>query len=121
MDEKAFRYNIQDLADDMEVGLETLSSLYSEFFHEMKINIQESKALANNKDWDKLQRVIHNIKGISTCLNVNDIYFVSQQLDTDLKNQKFENVLSNINSINELFNCTETDIREFFKNSGITI
>jgi len=121
MDEKPFRYNIKELADDMEVTLETLSSLYSEFFHEMKIDIQESRALTLSKDWPKLQRIIHNIKGISTCLNIHDIYYVSQKLDMDLKINKYETVLSDVNSINDFFNSCETDIREYFKNNEIII
>ena len=121
MEEKPFRYNIKGLADDMEVSLQTISSLYSEFFHEMRLNIEESKVLCTKKDWDKLQRVIHNIKGISTCLNVNDIYDISLKLDMDLKNKKLENVFSKITSISDLFNFSETDIRGFFKKDGIII
>jgi len=121
MDENPFRYDIKSLADDMEVGLQTLSTLYSEFFHEMKLNIEESKALCDNKDWLKLERVIHNIKGISACLNINDIYSISQKLDLELKLKKYENAFTDIISISNLFNSSETDIKNFFKINGVII
>jgi len=121
MDGNSFRYNIQGLADDMEVSLEILSSLYSEFFHEMKMNLEESKELSTSKDWWKLERVIHNIKGISSCLYIGDIYDVSQKLDIELKNEAYEHVNSDITTINNLLNSTEKDIREFFKKDGISI
>ncbi|HEY5561618.1 MAG TPA: hypothetical protein VIK72_07655 [Clostridiaceae bacterium] len=121
MDENFIRYNIQGLADDMEVNLSTLSSLYSEFFHEMKINIEESKDLCNSKDWWKLQRVIHNIKGISSCLYIEDIYDISNKLDIELKKQAYENALPDITSINNLLISSETDIKEFFKKNGINM
>ena len=119
MDEKPFRYNIKGLADDMEVSLQTLSSLYFEFFNEMKLNIQESKAFCNSKNWEKLEREIHNIKGITSCLNVNDVYYIAQKLDVELKDHKYEIALSDINSISKLFERCETDIRGFFKKNGI--
>jgi len=121
MDENPFRYDIKGLAADMEVDLQVLSSLYSEFFHEMKLNIEESKSLCINEDWMKLQRVIHNIKGISACLNVNDLYTISHKLDIELKNQKYENIFTNITFIGNLFNSSEFDIKDFFKKYGISI
>jgi HPt (histidine-containing phosphotransfer) domain-containing protein len=121
MSEKSFRYNIEGLAQDMEVSLEALSPLYSEFFHEMKVNMEESKALCANKDWVKLERVIHNIKGISISLNVDDIHNLTQKLSMDLKSKEYENAFSYMNSINNLFNSSEVDIRDFFKSHGITI
>ena len=117
----SFRYNIKGLADDMEVSLGTLASLYSEFFHEMKINIQESKELCISKDWRKLERVIHNIKGISSCLYISDIYDSSQKLDTELKKQNYETTSFDINYMNTLLATCEIDIKEFFKKDGINI
>jgi HPt (histidine-containing phosphotransfer) domain-containing protein len=121
MENESFRYDIEGLAKDMEVELSTLSTLYSEYFHEMKINIEESKTLANSEDWFRLERVIHNIKGISTSLNISDIYSFSNKLDVNLKNGKTDAAINDINTINELFNACENSVRQFFKEKEILI
>lgn len=115
------RYDIEGLARDMEIELGDLPALYSEYFLEMRINLQESRAMYNIKDWDKLERVIHNIKGISTSLNVDDVYLLSNKLDNKLKGANFDNVLPDIDYITDLFIAAENDIKEFFKQNDIKI
>jgi HPt (histidine-containing phosphotransfer) domain-containing protein len=121
MEQKPFRYDIKGLANDMEVDIDMLADLYSEYFHEMKTNLQESKSLANSCDWDRLERVMHNIKGISISLNVEDIYSLSNKLDNDLKNSKYDNATNEIIKINEAFQLSEKDIKNYFKENNISI
>ncbi|MDP4090238.1 MAG: Hpt domain-containing protein [Bacillota bacterium] len=121
MDNKSFRYNIEGLAADMEIDLAELTSLYSEYFIEMRINIQESKALRANNDWVKLERIIHNMKGISTSLNVDDVYLMAAKLDNKLRSANYENIENDINFIVELYNRAENDIMEFFKEKDMKI
>lgn len=121
MDNKSFRYDIEGLIKDMQIDLNTISALYTEYFLEMKINLQESRNFFANKNWDMLERVIHNIKGVSTSLNIYDIYLISNKLDINLKQGNYSTVDLDINSISELFNAAERDIRDFFKQNDIRI
>lgn len=121
MDNKSFRYDIEGLAKDMEIDLSTISPLYAEYFLEMKTNLEESRKYFATKNWDRLQRVMHNIKGISTSLNVDDVYLVSNRLDINLKQGIYSTAELDINNISELFNIAENDIREFLKQNDIRI
>lgn len=121
MDTTSFRYDIKGFAADMEIDLRSVSALYSEYFHEMKENISKSRELGSTGEWQKFQRVIHNIKGISSSLNILDIYDISSKLDIELINNKYDNALMFLNIISNLFNTCEKDIKQFFKQNDITI
>jgi HPt (histidine-containing phosphotransfer) domain-containing protein len=116
-----FRYKIEDLAADMEVDLLTVSTLYTEYFIEMKQCIYKSKNLCTAKDWQKLERVIHNIKGISNSLNIDDIYNVSNELDNELNRHIYDNIDKFLENINNLFLICEKDIKKFFRLNSIIL
>jgi hypothetical protein len=121
MENIPFKYDIIGLAKDMDIDLAAISNLYNEYFLEMKTNIQESQELYKSENWARLERVIHNIKGISISLNIDDIYTVSNKLDTNLKLGNYDTAAFNINNIRELFNAAENDIKEFFKQNSIRL
>ncbi|MTK12850.1 MAG: hypothetical protein F8N39_12430 [Clostridiaceae bacterium] len=121
METVSCRYDIEGLAKDMEVDLTTISTLYSEYFLEMKENIYKSETPCAKEDYASLERIIHNIKGTSISLNIKDIYYTSLSLDNQLKNNKCEQATYGINTINELFNEAEKDIKEFFHQNGIEL
>jgi HPt (histidine-containing phosphotransfer) domain-containing protein len=121
MESKECRYDIDALIKMLGVEFSDVSPLYLEYFFEMKENIQESKALCKEKDWNRLQRIVHNMKGISVSLNVNDLYAASTNLDIQLKKGLYDTVAQAIEDIQELFNAAELEIRDFFKQQGISI
>jgi hypothetical protein len=86
MNTASFRYDINIITEDMEVDLKSISALYSEYFLEMKDNLNKSKNLCKSGEYKKLERVIHNIKWISYSLNILDIYTVANKLDIELLN-----------------------------------
>lgn len=121
MDNIPFRYDITGLAKDMDIDLATISNLYTEYFAEMKANIEESIKLYGSRDFIKLERVIHNIKGISVSLNVNDIYDAANKFDMKLKRDDFDTVTTDINNIINLYNAAKKDIIAFFKQNAVNI
>lgn len=115
MEESTFRYDIKGLCEDIGVSYGDISSLYKEYFSEMRDNIQECKDLCNSGEWDMLEREVHNMKGISVNLNVTDVYTVCNTFDYQLRTGHYEKALENVEKINKLFIKAESDIKEFFK------
>lgn len=121
MDNKPFRYNFDELSKDLELDLESISSLFHEYFFEMKSNIEKCRSLLSEGNWAKLERVIHNIKGTSSSLNVDDIFILSNKMNNDLKSGKYDDVEKDLEFLSKLYNITENNIREFFKQNNINI
>ena len=121
MNDKFVRYDIEGFANDLEVDLLTISTLYSEYLLEMKINIEESMDFLKKKDWHMLQHKVHNMKGISSTLRVDDIYSAANDLDMDLKRGECLKAEESILSIINLFNLAEKDIKHFFHQNNIFI
>lgn len=121
MNNKPFKYDIEGLAKNMEVDLAIISDLYSEFFLEVRRNLLECRSLYDDKEWEKLERVIHNIKGVSISLCIDDLYAASNAFDYELKNDQYDNAKSQIDFIDNLFLTIENEIREFFKQKNIII
>lgn len=121
MDNGTFRYDIKSLVEEMDVEYAAISTLYSEYFFEMKGNVQDSRLLCTQNAWDKLQRVVHNMKGISISLNIKDIYDASYKLDIELKGGNYTTASASIDTISNLLVECENDIKHFFQQKGIVI
>lgn len=119
MQDKKCRYEIEILAKDTGVDLATLSTLYLEYFKEMKENINQSILLCSEKAWSNLERVIHNIKGVSISLNILDIYDAALNLDNKLKNKIYDTISSDIKIINRMLISSENEIMKFFHSKDI--
>ena len=116
-----FRYDIEGLDKDMDIDMTEISKLYDEYFIEMKSNIQESIKLYGSEDFARLERVIHNMKGISSSLNINDIYAAANDLDAKLKRGYFDTASADMDNFIKLFIAAEKDIRGFFKQNAVNL
>ena len=54
--------------------MEEVSEFYAELIHEINLAILELKILMDKKDLAKIQKIIHNIKGVSGNYRISDIY-----------------------------------------------
>ena len=77
--------SINKLMDYMGVDQDVISELFSEYFIEMEENIIECITLENDKDWDKLARIIHNMKGVSANLSVEDVFLLCAEIEKEVK------------------------------------
>lgn len=74
-------YDIEGLAQELELDLIDLSSLYSGYIAEMQDEISEMKNFLAKKDWVMLRRIVHNIKGVSANLAINDVFIAAEELE----------------------------------------
>lgn len=115
------RYNICELANDLEVNVEGVANLFSGFIEEMKTDISRMKGFCEKKDWNSLERIVHNIKGVSANLNISDVYAEATEFDELLKKNIVENIEVRIEILEALMQNAETDIRGFFAENNIKI
>jgi HPt (histidine-containing phosphotransfer) domain-containing protein len=65
-------------------------------------------------NWGMLERVTHNIKGMSSSLYVNDVYEKAAEFNSLLKINQTENVNVYIEEITQLLKNAEIEIKEYF-------
>jgi hypothetical protein len=71
MESKTPRYDIGKLAKELEFDIEDVKILFSKYFIEIKENISQMQEYFSHKDWDMLERVVHNIKGVSYIAHIH--------------------------------------------------
>ncbi len=115
------KYDIVGFAHDLGLSIEDVSELYSELVHELNSAILELKLLIADKNFAKIQKIIHNIKGVSGNYRLMDIYDETSKINDALKNTEYREFEKDLN---HLFNITYAAIKEitnFFKRKSISI
>jgi HPt (histidine-containing phosphotransfer) domain-containing protein len=121
MDTKNFKYDIQGMADELEVDIVDIIDLYSNYISEMNKEISSMQKLLLKGDWFNLEKVIHNIKGVSANLNITDVYQAAEIFDAELKRTEIENVQANTGKLIDMLNEAVLEIKGFFLDKGITL
>jgi len=115
------RYDLESFAEGLEVDIESISGLFSEYINEMKSEVIEMRTFLEKSDWYMLQRIVHNVKGVSANLNVHDVFNEAEKLDLLLKNGQTEEAKGLVDSITELLESAEIEIKNFFSLRGFSI
>lgn len=121
MNAEGFRYNIEGLAEELEVDIKDIARLYSNYFIEMNEEMLSLRDLLEGKDWYMIQRTVHNVKGVSANLAVEDVFREAAAFDVLLKEGKREDTAVRIEKIASLLKAAEIDILNFFKSKGLEL
>ncbi len=113
------RYNIDGLISELEIELEDAAELYRSYEMEMKEEIEAMEELCSSKDYEKLERVIHNIKGVSANLGINDVYQTAADFDIKLKNGITDSADVNVAYLVLMIKNSIEEIKVFFNNKGL--
>jgi HPt (histidine-containing phosphotransfer) domain-containing protein len=119
-DEKC-RYNIQGLIDELDVSVEEILPLYSNYFSEMKEEVAELNECLAKEDWYMLERVVHNIKGVSANLNIQDVFEEASKFDILLKENNNSDAQGFVERINGLLEEAENEIKKYFAAYGFSL
>jgi HPt (histidine-containing phosphotransfer) domain-containing protein len=84
--------NIEDLTCNIGIDKDTVIELLDIYCRDMSEEIQRVKLFHTNQDWVGLQRTIHNIKGVSANLYLQDMFKAAEQLDERLKKCDFKGI-----------------------------
>jgi HPt (histidine-containing phosphotransfer) domain-containing protein len=80
-----YKKNIEELAIEFELSTEEINDLYSTYLIDIKEYIKKIEALYIEKLWSELFRNIHNIKGMTANLRLDDVFYESSKLCKGLK------------------------------------
>ncbi len=118
---EGIQFNIKKFASDLNIDFEEAWNLYSEYLREVKIQITQASAYLQEKDWENLKKVIHNIKGLSSNYRIFNIFTEAEALDKELKNNVEVNARLYVDRLFVMVKNAENAIKNFFRENGIQI
>lgn len=104
--------NLDLLASEIGIDKEAVAELLEIYCGEMDGEMSQVKALAEACNWQGLQRTVHNIKGVSANLYLQDMFKVAEELDHKLKRDDHENIGANVQALQETFEGTISAIQK---------
>ncbi|MDP4095141.1 MAG: Hpt domain-containing protein [Bacillota bacterium] len=119
--EQLFKYDIEGLAKELDVEIDEILVLFMNYISEMNDEIKSMKLYFANKDWNMLERIIHNIKGVSANLSINDVYQTAAAFDLQLKQGKTEDAGNEVSKLEETILSAKDEIIKFFTIKGYTL
>lgn len=121
MDKEQCRYDITGLARELDVDLGDIAILFVNYFVEMKSEIAEMQRFLSEKDWNMLERTVHNIKGVSVNLGVLDVYNEAEAFDRLLKDGNTDHAEEYVNKVSRLLGPAEIEVKRFFNRNGLSM
>ena len=114
------KYDIIGFAEDLGLTLTEVSELYIELINEINSSLIELKTLLINRDLIKIQKSIHNIKGVCGNYRLSDIYEKSSTINDLLKSNNYINLEADLFDLFEIIYSAEKEIRDFFIKQSIS-
>lgn len=114
-------YDINNFANDLGLSFSEISELYIELINEINSSLLELKILMTEKNLGEIQKIIHNIKGISGNYRVTDVYEKASEINDSLKSNCIMNLEADLNDLFIISGIAERKIKSFFEEKSVFI
>lgn len=86
------KINIEGFASNMGLEPKDIKSLYTTFFSEMNENINQLKTATQNTDYNAIEDIMHNVKGVCLNLELLELGKYAEQIYTEVKADDYSNL-----------------------------
>ncbi len=115
------KIDVEGLAAELGADIEDIALLFAEYLKEMDSEFSEIDSQLASFDWSKMQRTVHNIKGVSINLNLYSMNKYAEEIDLKLKSETYEGIEEDIENVKKVFKVTKQSITEDFERLNITL
>lgn len=115
------KYDIIGFANDLGLSISEVSELYVELIYELNSALSELRILITKEDIIKIQKIIHNIKGVCGNYRITDIYEETSKINDALKTTHYTELEKDLNNLFNITCIAIKDIQNFFKQKSIFI
>ncbi|MFT8348478.1 Hpt domain-containing protein [Clostridium saccharoperbutylacetonicum] len=109
------KYDIIGFSTDLGLSIKEISELYYELINELNLALLELKALVDGQNYTKIQKIIHNIKGVSGNYRINDIYKETTRINDLLISDDYSTLKKDLTNLFTICIDAQTEIRFFFE------
>ena len=121
MGQNTCRYDIKGLQQELDVEVSDLAMLFLSYINEMQSEIAEMYRCLSEGDFNMLQRVVHNIKGVSANLRIKDVEKAASDYGDMLRRGETLESGLYINRIVQLISEAQNEIRNYFHLNGYSL
>jgi HPt (histidine-containing phosphotransfer) domain-containing protein len=114
-------YDITGFANDLGLSFSEISELYIELINEINSSLSELKILMTEKNLKEIQKIIHNIKGVSGNCKLTDVYKKASEINDSLRSDCFMSLESDLNDLFIISSIAERKIKNFFEEKSVLI
>jgi len=114
-------YNIVGLAKDLELEYEDITDLYTSYIDQVDEHCKKIKESFYTNDFMELKSVIHNVKGVSGNLLINDVFEGTNLMERLLKDGDFIGSKEHVENILKLLINSKDKVRESFSQVNIIL
>lgn len=108
------KYDILGFANELGLSIKEVHELYAELITEVNSSLLKIKLLIDKKDFSQIQKIIHNIKGVSGNYRITDIYEETAKINDNLKAHNYTNIEHDLNNLFIISIKAQNEIRRFF-------
>jgi chemotaxis protein histidine kinase CheA len=109
------KYDITGFSTDLGLSIKEISELYYELINELNLALLELKTLVDGQDYTKIQKIIHNIKGVSGNYRINDIYNETTRINDLLSSNDYSTLKKDLTNLFAICIDAQNEIRFFFE------
>ncbi|AVK48746.1 Hpt domain-containing protein [Clostridium sp. MF28] len=114
-------YDIIGFSNDLGLNLQQVSELYAELINEFNLALSELKTAMIGSDLKNIQKIIHNLKGLSGNYRITDVYEETTKINNLLKNSNYNNIEPHLSNLLTVISIALKKIRSFFYEMSILI
>ena len=114
-------YDITGFTHDLGLTMEEVSKFYAQLINEINSATLELELLMIKGDLANIQKVIHNIKGVSGNYRISDIYKKTTKINDALKCNNYSTLEKDLNNLFAVSDMAIKEIKTFFKQRFISI
>lgn len=115
------KYDIDGFMKDLGLNLEEVSDLYSELINEINLAIAQITNLINKDDLQEIQKIIHNIKGVTGNYRITDLYTQTTKIYDLLKSESYNDLQRDLKNLINTCNNALKEIQNYFSHHSILI
>jgi HPt (histidine-containing phosphotransfer) domain-containing protein len=92
-----------------------IHEIFESFVYDVQNMINQIDIAIKNNDFKQFKLIIHTMKGLSATIGASQLHLIAKELDLFLKNEKYEEAISCIPSLIQIYDACKKQVKEEFK------
>jgi HPt (histidine-containing phosphotransfer) domain-containing protein len=92
-----------------------IHEIFESFVYDVQNMINQIDIAVKNNDFKQFKLIIHTMKGLSATIGASQLHLIAKELDLFLKNEKYEEAISYIPSLIQIYDECKKQVKEEFK------